>query len=1063
MDNSGKRDSRERFVGYLRSRLVGPADGEEEEFAGSPLLRYMIGMLFPREEDVELADDGSGAEGASADEDAGESLGASHRALPSSMGLSFLIGRDTALICEVSAASYEKLSGENGNKRGRSASQWKRKPIPRAGKEQVRIPILDAKLPIAVLAGRAWLHVNARQWPNGGHLVTVTLVNSLEKASSALDPAEVLFQVELSVSAEKGEILPYPRPRSAASSDQDEAEVRYLYRNSPIFARGHGVAATWDLAASGKCEQVRSSFMPTAEVRAPTFEVADDGGLDPRYRDVEFLAFNDDVGQLQVVLSGLSDAFGSWLAEQECRAREADEQEGLLLAARCQDWRERIDLGIKLLSDPVAFEAFKLANRAMYWQMRMDRVGRGGPYPAEECRSVPELGRGLGYQWRPFQIAFFLGVIPSLLDDVAPGLKAACQSRDDHDVVDVIWFPTGGGKTEAYLLVAAFELIRRRLIHGERDRAAAVLSRYTLRMLTTQQFQRTGMLVSALELLRREYSGRLGSRPFSVGLWVGQSLTPNSFAKAMELHEEWSGAASGAKNPFLLDRCPACSTNIVDETSGKVGVQCGPSHFHFHCLSPNCAFHSMIPMQVVDDALYKEPPSVLLGTLDKFAGLTWDERPSAFFGGPSDDAPPPSLVIQDELHLISGPLGSICAPYEVAIDSIIRARSGGKGAKVIASTATIRNSREQVKGIYGRESTVFPSPVRTWEDAYFFRLEDLASKPGRMYLGAMGQGTTTPVVSMVWVAAALLQASKEVELPEEMQDAYWSVLAYLNSRRELGRTITAASQEIPDRIKAIATVQDDARIVDQIMELSSQMANDMGEAIRTLQRRGTNTSPAVDFVPCTSIISVGVDVDRLGLMMVNGQPKLTSEYIQASSRVGRGEAPGLVLTLYSPAKPRDRSHYEDFRSYHDSFYRFVEPTSVTPYAPPARERTLHSAIIAMIRHATKYRANEKARDVDFSNPSVARLLSDFRRRIRLADPGEAIDVDVEIDRIVKVWEEEAQAGRQVFYSSPGRQFWTISTALVRDFGDPEAAGLYEAMRSVRNVDPDVMLKPVARG
>jgi hypothetical protein len=1022
----------------------------------------MIGMLFPRQGDVELADDGSDVESKSADEDADESLGASHRVLPSSMGLSLLVGRDAKLVCSISAAVYEQMQAEGGRRTGRATSQWRRVQIPTSGKQQVEIELTGVATPISVLSGRALLHINARPWPNGGHLVTITLINSIEKESSSLDPAEVLFQAELSVATEKGEILPYPRPRSAASSDQDEAEVKYLYRNTPIFARGHGVAATWDLSPVGKCERVSSSFMPTAEVRAPTFEVADDDKLDPRYRDVEFLAFNEDVGELQTVLSGLSDAFGNWLAEQERLAREGDEQEGLLLAARCQDWRERIELGIRLLSDPLAFEAFKLANRAMYWQMRMDRAGRGGPWQAREGRSVPELEKGFGYKWRPFQIAFFLGVIPSLLQDV-PGLKAAYEERDDHDVVDIIWFPTGGGKTEAYLLVAAFELIRRRLVHGERDQAVAVMSRYTLRMLTTQQFQRTGMLISALELLRREHTDSLGSRPFTVGLWVGQSLTPNSFTKAMELYDKWSDAPNGTKNPFLLDRCPACSTSIIDESTGQVGVLSEPAHFQFNCLSPNCVFHSRIPMQVVDDALYNEPPSVLLGTLDKFAGLTWDDRPKAFFGGRLGDAPPPSLVIQDELHLISGPLGSICAPYEVAIDSIIRARSGGKGAKVIASTATIRNSREQVRGIYGRESTVFPSPVRTWDDAYFFSLEDLDKKPGRMYLGAMGQGTTTPVVSMVWVAATLLQASKEVQLPEKMQDAYWSVLAYLNSRRELGRTITAASQEIPDRIKAIATAQDNARVVDKIMELSSQMTNDMGEAIRTLQHIGTDDNPAVDFVPCTSIISVGVDVDRLGLMMVNGQPKLTSEYIQASSRVGRGEAPGLVLTLYSPAKPRDRSHFEDFRSYHDSFYRFVEPTSVTPYAPPARERTLHSAIIAMIRHATKYSANENARDVDFGDPDVGRLLTSFRQRIRLADPGEASDVDAQIDRIILNWEEESRAGRMFYYKSPGRQFWTISTALVRDFADPKQAGLYEAMRSVRNVDPDVILKPVARG
>jgi len=812
----------------------------------------------------------------------------------------------------------------------------------------------------------------------------------------------------------------------------------------------------WDVARDGKCLHVAVEFMPSAEVRAATFEIQAQSMPDPRFRDVEFLAFNEDVGEAQRVLAGLAKAFDEWVTSEEALAREAQEEVGLQLADRCQSWRARIERGIESLSNPTVFLAFRLANRAMYWQMQMAETGRGGPYPVGQGKAAPPLKRSRGYSWRPFQIAFFLGVIPSLLDPTD-------ESRDDRDLVDVIWFPTGGGKTEAYLLVAAFELIRRRLVHGDQDQAVAVLSRYTLRMLTTQQFQRTGMLISALELLRRDAGGKLGSRPYSVGLWVGQSLTPNSFAKAMELYDDWSKAAAGAKNPFLLDRCPACSTAIVDDASGAVGVDCGPAHFKFKCLSPRCEFHDGIPMQVVDEALYREPPAILLGTLDKFAGLTWDDRPRVFFGGVSDEAPPPSLIIQDELHLISGPLGSICAPYEVAIDSIIRERNGGRGAKMVASTATIRNSRDQVKGIYARESTVFPSPIREWDDAFFFRLEDTTATPGRLYVGAMGQGTTTPVVSMVWTAAALLQASAEVELPDRLRDAYWTVLVYLNSRRELGRTITAASQEIPDRMKAIASVEDNVRAVERIMELSSQMASDMGDAIRTLERQGTQQAPAVDLVPSTSIISVGVDVDRLGLMLVNGQPKLTSEYIQASSRVGRSRsAPGLVVSLYSPAKSRDRSHYEDFRAYHESFYRFVEPTSVTPYAPPARKRTLHSAIIAMIRHATSYRDNDQAGAVRFDAPQVARLVDGFRLRVRLADPSEAAEVNVEIDRFLSAWEEQAQSGRTLYYSCPGRQFVAISSSLIRDFGEPEKFGIYESMRSVRNVDPDIMLKPVGR-
>jgi hypothetical protein len=631
----------------------------------------------------------------------------------------------------------------------------------------------------------------------------------------------------------------------------------------------------------------------------------------------------------------------------------------------------------------------------------------------------------------------------------------------DREVVDVIWFPTGGGKTEAYLLVAAFELVRRRLENGGHDPATAVLSRYTLRMLTTQQFQRTGMLACALELLRMQNPSELGQRPFSAGLWVGRTLTPNNFAKAEEAFEKWDLVDKNAKNPFLVDRCPACGTSIVDHARRVTGVECRSNSFAFRCLSSACNFREGLPLQVVDEALYRSPPSILLGTLDKFANLAWDGAPSVFFGNDEPGSFPPSLVIQDELHLISGPLGSIDAPYEVAIDGIIRARSGGPGPKIIASTATIRNSREQVQGLYGRQSIVFPSPINAWDDAFFFRLEETTTRPGRLYIGAMGQGTTTPVVSMVWATAALLQASQEVNLPLEIKDSYRTVLVYLNSVRELGRTITAASQEIPDRMKAIASADDNVREIGEVMELSSKMSKDMGEAIRSLQRKGTEGQHPIGLVPCTNIISVGVDVDRLAVMMVNGQPKLSSEYIQASSRVGRSpKIPGLVLTLYSPAKPRDRSHYEDFLAYHQAVYRYVEPTSVTPYAPPARERTVHAALIALVRHGTSHRSNDAARSVRFDDPAVSALVERFKLTIALADPSEAEEAKRCVDDFVQLWSGQIEAGSRLMYVAPSLAF---PPGLIRDYGAPPRMGYKPAMRSVRNVDPEVLLLPVAEG
>lgn len=1041
-------EGRAEFAAYLRKVLVGPMQGPEEIIQGTPLLRYMMGMLFPKDGERDLAEDGTAEGRAQSDKDAEESVAASRRPMPSSVGISFLVPKDAVLACKVAGAVYERDGGASG--RRRSEGVWRRRSIPGEGHELVKVRVAGAVAPIEVLDGRAILHTHVREWRGGNRLVTITLVNALE-SKGGINPAELLFQVQLSVEGLNRRILTYPQPPSTAASDQEEAEVRYLYRGSPVYARGHGAAAMWDTGQS-ECSRVWVDFMPSAEVRSATFEIRAEEGLDSRYRELDFLAFSEDPTEVRTVLGGLAAAFKTWIDNEEELARDAEESIGIALARRCRDWHRRMEEGIECLSDPTVFRAFQLANQAMLWQMEMAGQGREGPFEPDKCMRVPELLAGAGHKWRPFQVAFILGSINALVSG---------DGSADRDVVDVIWFPTGGGKTEAYLLVAAFELIRRRLMNGGEDPATGVLSRYTLRMLTTQQFQRTGMLVCALELMRRKEPHDLGTRPFSAGLWVGQALTPNRFRKAEEEFEKWDLADRNAKNPFLVDRCPACGTAIVDHGQRVAGVDCRPNSFGFRCLSQACEFRKGLPLQVVDEALYREPPSILLGTLDKFAMLAWDNAPSAFFGDGSQGSMPPSIIIQDELHLISGPLGSLSAPYEVAIDGIIRARSGGVGPKVIASTATIRNSREQVRGLYGRKSIVFPSPVRTWEEAFFFSLEDTRDKPGRLYIGAMGQGTTTPVVSMVWATAALLQASAEVDLPPGLKDSYWTVLVYLNSIRELGRTITAASQEIPDRMKAIALAEDNVREVGEVMELSAKMAKDMGEAIRGLQRKGTAKTPPVGLVPCTNIISVGVDVDRLGVMMVNGQPKLTSEYIQASSRVGRSSnAPGVVLALYSPAKPRDRSHYEDFLAYHEAVYRYVEPTSVTPYAPPARERTLHAALIALVRHGTGYGANDAARLVDFDEPEVAELVAMFRRTVEAADPGEADEANRYIDEFLRLWAGQVEAGSNLTYVSPGLQF---PTGLIRDYGAPERLGYRQAMRSVRSVDPDVQLMPVDEG
>ncbi len=1051
------------LVDYMRAVLYGPRDGEAEEISGTPFLRYMSGILFPSGLAVERAartvaaaadDESAGADIGGEEGEQERGLELAFEMLQAAVGLSFRAAEHAPITCSAWGACYEQAMGATGDgatarPRGRAGKRWRRRALATAESPEV-IRIAPGSPPVPVFGGRA--HVEARWRPRGDGtaIVTVTMVNMQGKdRGTGLDPALALFQVGLRCAAVDGFILPYPEVGTDHSPDSEESEVAFLYRESKPYARGHGAAATWDAPGSDGTPWVQIDFMPSVDVPAATFELEDDS-VDSRCVDIDFLSSApraDVIG----ALSTLGVAYEKWIAGHESAGVEQRfAHVAATFISRANAWRDRMALGLDLLErDDDAWYAFRLANKAMGMQMVMAEAGRGGPFALAAARPVPAFALA-GKRWRPFQVAFMLATLESCWDEASA----------HRETVDVIWFPTGGGKTEAYLFVAALELVRRRLVHGDLDTATAVLSRYTLRMLTAQQFQRTAALVVALELLRRGEAERLGSRSFSLGLWVGGGLTPNRFREAYDLFQEKLDTAR-PENPFQLQACPCCATEIFPAAptgrAGKwrmheFGVISTQGSFRFYCPNKACEFHPGLPLSVVDEALYECPPSILLGTLDKFAQMPWDARSRTFFGGPGDDSPPPSLILQDELHLISGPLGSISAPYEAAIETVLRLRGGVP--KRIASTATIRNADDQVRGLYGRTCSVFPSPCGSWDDAFFFSTD--RKKPGRKYVGVMGQGYTKPVVAMSWAAAALLQAPMEVPLDERDLDAYWTILAYHNSRRELGRTLTAAKDEVATRVKVIASEGAEVRQLREPMELSSQMVKSMSEALESLGRSHSARRPAVDFVPCTSIVSVGVDVGRLGAMLVNGQPKLTSEYIQATSRVGRDKVPGLVVTLFSPAKPRDRSHYEDFRGYHESIYRHVEPTSVTPYALPARERTFHAALVALIRHGLQWEDTADAGKVDFDDPATAAAVTQLVDLMCLADPAEAGALRELAAARIAEWNDliEGTAG--------ALHYETLKTpmqfrALLYRYGGLKAGALWPTMNSVRNVDSETMI------
>ncbi len=688
---------------------------------------------------------------------------------------------------------------------------------------------------------------------------------------------------------------------------------------------------------------------------------------------------------LQAKLRPLADAYRAWIDAQRKVNLATDGHRALagqLLddAARCCD---RVEAGIAALGDPTVEEAFRRANQAMAAAARQ--------------RSPERYAKGGAPAWRPFQLAFVLMNVAAQADPTLP----------DRDTVDLIFFPTGGGKTEAYLGLAAFTLVLRRLRHpGLGSAGVGVLMRYTLRLLTLDQLDRAATLVCALELQRRDDEVRLGTHRFSIGLWVGSAATPNRFgsfsdeSSAVARTLAFSKNPRSAPSPVPLDRCPWCKEPFGQDTFRIAPTLDAPRHLRVRCMGFKCPFRASsrwpegLPLVAVDDEIYRERPCFLIATVDKFAALPWVGRSGALLGchvthhGPdgfvsaadaphgalplAEPLPPPDLIIQDELHLISGPLGTVVGLYETALDALsTRVREGRVvRPKIVASTATVRNAHAQVRALFARSDVrVFPPPGPDRRSSFFAETLSSADPRGgqRMYLGVAAPGRSMKVLLLRAYTALLAAAKRASDHDPSAADPYMTLVGYFNSLRELG----GARRIVEDEVRTKAARFERRRRVEgetgdpppvsraiayECVELTSRESIDNVKTAKArLAVKFTDAAdkkrPPVDVALASNMISVGLDIDRLGLMVVCGQPKTAAEYIQASSRVGReAKWPGLVVTLLNVHRPRDRSHFERFQAFHQSFYRAVEATSVTPFSPRAVDHALPAVTVALARH-----------------------------------------------------------------------------------------------------------------
>ena len=1105
-------DVRARLVAALRLDLVGPHAGHAlaaECLPGwqRPSNWYLTGFLIPsgtapekaadadENDDFELVPESAGLP----EESNEERKTAKKGYFPSSMGLSFLVPKDARELA-VTVRWGDYLPADIVDEDGKTIPIWQRTA------REVTVPVTltgaqDAAPCEVPNSGGLELQVVERtvtagelvsRLPAGTRSVSIFLVNRRTPDESQPDRAYA-FQAEIEAQSEQP-FVPRPDLRGALASEWDERVADLHYADTPEYATGHGVSAEWELAG-GACHVLRTAWIPVAAVEKT--ETVDVPGVE---LSMDVLGTIADGAAVTAALAPMVRHYRTWIEQQRTRIHSLPDsyretaEELLRLGGVAAT---RIEHGIAVLAaDANAVDAFRVANRAVARALRQ-RLKLETP------------------GWRVFQLAFLLLNLPGLIDPSDP----------NRDTVDLLFFPTGGGKTEAYLGLAAFAMVLRRLRHpGDQGSAGAgvsVIMRYTLRLLTLDQLGRAAGLVCALELEREANPARYGTWPFEIGLWVGKAATPNFLGHkgdkrtdtARAKVRQFAADPKGKPVPIPLESCPWCGTRFGSSSFALLPNSDQPRDLRIVCANFECDFarDRALPIVAVDEPLYRRLPAFLIATVDKFASLPWVGESGLLLGGADrHDAngfygaaapgqgkrlaallPPPDLVIQDELHLISGPLGTMAGLYEAAIEALALRTLDGRAVrpKIVASTATVRRAQDQIQALFGRALTqIFPPPGPDRRDAFFARIRPATEVPPRLYLGIAAQGRNPKVVMRRAVLALMGAAERSYrdagghKNPTNPADPYMTVLGYFNALRELGSARRILEEEVQNTLKGYGVRKrigeatglfHDRKTFSEVLELTSRVSTDkVAEARRRLEVAYHEIDQRVDCAIATNMISVGLDIPRLGLMVVVGQPKTHAEYIQATSRVGRNDQrPGLVVTLLNIHKPRDRSHYERFRHYHETFYRSVEAGSVTPFSARALDRGFAGALVAFARHAeaalTPPRGAEQIGSVRAD--LERRLLETFLTRVRgqpLSDEAEREErlrsVQNRIVDLLDSWQTVFEDYRAVGVAMQYQKYELPQPRpLLRDMLETEFDSpmqrKFRVNRSLRDVEPEVNL------
>lgn len=1098
---------RQKILEAVRRDLIGPSSANEE-LNELPTSSYITGLLYPADTavtedenyfDVEFTEkkfdsDGETMEAGIFEEEEPEDRFIGGFQKPSSVGVSFYISDEVSKInAYINWGRYyaEKVQGEiiDGTLEEDAENKKKKKHtvyIREQMQDVVEIDLNDGKrskqIPLES-NGKVYIYVMKMQLDNGYKMVSVYLHNNDKSYGDEKEYEKIMFQVEMLIADDMMSPIFVPEYICRKVELEDE----YYYKGRPVYARGRGCAAMWELSTNEiNATAVKTSFIPEYEIPSVSAQIEDM----PEYA-FSMLQMGSPKKKDEIIgnLRLLTSMYGSWITEilvndasmEDCGFRVTGQE----IINKCNDANRRMNAGIELIeNNEKAYQAFVFMNQAMYLQRSITSFSKeyGNDTPCnlrDFMRDVPEKGRKKDHsEWRPFQIAFVLLNLCGIVDGESL----------ERDIVDLLYFPTGGGKTEAYLGLIAFTIAYRRLTAAEeteyeKDGGVTVFLRYTLRLLTTQQRDRLMRLIVAMEQLRVKNEELYGHERITIGFWVGGNVTPNRFS-------DYSDTDQFKKKEFLrkltkqIIKCPYCGKPISRE---DYVVSEKGKNVKIHCSDAFCMFSKStgrtIPIYLVDEEIYAKCPTVIISTVDKFARLPWTEQVGLLFGKTDrycsrcghiaigekhpgrhnadaatglDKAStsvckpfyPPELIIQDELHLITGPLGTIYGGYETVVEEMCCIERNGRKIrpKYVVSTATIKNAGEQIKFLYGRENfTQFPPSGFDIRDSFFIKevplpkenvaassddklleMVDDGQKPFRQYVGvcASGQSVKTTLIRLYSIILqTALDLSKNPEF-EDYIDPYYTLVGYFNSIRELGGAVRLLDDDIASRIRVVKNKYNSPAQryigIDGKKEITSRIPS--WEIAQVLEKlavpydKKREKQNCYDVVIATNMIAVGMDVDRLGLMTVVGQPKQNSEYIQATSRVGR-QHPGIIFTVYNPYRPRDLSNYENFVGFHSQMHRYVEGTTATPFAARARDRVLHALVVSLLRLKLESMADNAGASCinDISDEEIKQIKGVILERVKITAPSSYADTEEEIDIFINTWKSISKSDKLYYF------------------------------------------------